>query len=31
MKIKYELVAYMKKMYEICDVNVKDIDRFFYK
>jgi len=31
MKIKYELVAHVKKMYEICDINVKDIDCSFYK
>ena len=31
MKKKYELVAYMKYLSEICNINVKDIDYFFYK
>ena len=31
MKKKYELVAYMKYLSEICNRNVKDIDYFFYK
>jgi len=31
MKKKYELVAYVKYLSEICNRNVKDVDYFFYK
>jgi hypothetical protein len=31
MKIKYELVAYVENMYEICNINVKDTESTFYK
>jgi hypothetical protein len=31
MKIKYELVAYVENMYEICNIKVKDTECVFYK